>query len=95
MGRYDLTDFEWRVIKPLLPDKPRGVPRVDDRRILSGTIFISHNGLRWRDAPNEYGLAKTFYTRWKRWGDLGVIARKMEGLASEAAVPKTSMIDAT
>ena len=33
MGRYDLTDFEWRIIKPLLPNKPRGVPRVDDRRV--------------------------------------------------------------
>jgi transposase len=35
MGRYDLTDFEWRVIKPLLPNKPRGVARVDDRRVLN------------------------------------------------------------
>jgi transposase len=34
MSRYDLTDFEWRVIKPL-PNKPRGVPRVDDRRVLA------------------------------------------------------------
>lgn len=25
MSRYDLTDFEWRVIEPLLPNKPRGV----------------------------------------------------------------------
>ena len=31
MSRYHLTDFEWRVIEPLLPNKPRGVPRVDDR----------------------------------------------------------------
>lgn len=36
MSRYDLTDFEWRVIEPLLPNKPRGVPRVDDRRVLNG-----------------------------------------------------------
>jgi len=35
MSRYDLTDFEWRVIEPLLPNKPRGVPRVDDRRVLN------------------------------------------------------------
>ena len=33
MSRYDLTDFKWRVIKPLLPNKPRGVPRVDGRRV--------------------------------------------------------------
>jgi hypothetical protein len=28
MSRYNLTDFEWNMIKPLLPNKPRGVPRV-------------------------------------------------------------------
>jgi transposase len=35
MIRYDLTDFEWRVIEPPLPKKARGVPRVDDRRLLA------------------------------------------------------------
>jgi len=39
MSRYDLTDFEWRVIEPLLPNKPRGVPRVDDRRVLNGIFW--------------------------------------------------------
>jgi transposase len=39
MSRYDLTDFEWRVIEPLLPNKPRGVPRVDDRRVLNGHLL--------------------------------------------------------
>jgi len=37
MARFDLTDFEWSVIQPLLPNKPRGVPRVDDRRVLNGS----------------------------------------------------------
>ena len=50
---------------------------------------------QWRDAPREYGPPKTLYNRWKRWGDKGIFARMMEGLASEAAVPKTVMIDAT
>jgi len=31
MRRYELTEFEWRVIAPLLPNKPRGVPRVATR----------------------------------------------------------------
>ncbi len=39
MNRYDLTDFEWSVIEPLLPNKPRGVPRVDDRRVLNGIMW--------------------------------------------------------
>ena len=40
MRRYDLTEFEWRVIEPLLPNKPRGVPRVDDRRVLNGIFWV-------------------------------------------------------
>lgn len=69
---------------------------VGDRRVLSGIIFVNRNGLWWRDAPREYGPAKTLYNRWKRWGGMGVFARIMEeGLASEAAAQKTIMIDAT
>jgi len=48
MSRYDLTDFEWRVIEPLLPNKPRGVPRVDDRRVLNGIFWVLELELRWR-----------------------------------------------
>lgn len=36
MARFDLTDFEWNLIQPLLPNKPRCVPRVDGRRVLNG-----------------------------------------------------------
>jgi len=38
--RYELSDYEWSVIKPMLPNRPRGIPRVDDRRIING-IFLS------------------------------------------------------
>ena len=41
--RYELTDYEWTAIKPMLPNKPRGVPRVNDRRVLNG-IFWSCAG---------------------------------------------------
>ena len=44
MNRYDLTDFEWSVIEPLLPNKPRGVPRVDDRRVLNGIMWVLRSG---------------------------------------------------
>ena len=40
MDEYALTDFEWSVVKPLLPNKPRGVPRVDDRRELNGIFWV-------------------------------------------------------
>ena len=55
MGRYDLTDFEWSIIQPLLPNKPRGVPRVDDRRVLNGIFWVLRTGAPWRDLPQYYG----------------------------------------
>ena len=89
-----LTDAQMDRLRPFFP-KSHGRPRVDDRRVLSGIIFINRNGLRWCDAPAEYGPAKTLYNRWKRWSEKGIFARMMHGLASEAPVPKTVMIDAT
>lgn len=89
-----LTDEQMERLKPFFP-KSHGKPRVDDRRVLSGIIFINRNGLRWCDAPSEYGPPKTLYNRWKRWGDMGVFARMMEGLASEGCEEKVVMIDAT
>ena len=63
--------------------------------MLSGIIFINRNGLRWCDAPKEYGPHKTLYNRWKRWSDNGVFARIMIDLAAEGTEHKTIMIDAT
>jgi transposase len=91
---YWLTDEQMERLRPFFP-KSHGKPRVDDRRVLSGIIFINRNGLRWCDAPKEYGPPKTLYNRWKRWGDMGVFARMMEGLASKGTEQKTIMIDAT
>jgi transposase len=62
---------------------------------LRGRIFVNRNGLRWRDAPREYGPPNTLYNRWKRWSDMGVFARIMEGLAAERPEKETIMIDAT
>jgi transposase len=89
-----LTDEQMARLRRFFP-KSHGRPRVDDRRVLSGIIFINRNGLRWRDAPREYGPHKTLYNRWRRWSDMGVFARIMEGLAAEGADRKTIMMDAT
>ena len=87
-------------LQPYFP-KSHGRPRVDDRRVLSGIVFVNRNGLRWRDATKDYGPHsphsphKTLYNRWKRWGERGVFLRMMEGLAAAEAEPRTVMIDAT
>ncbi|WP_241503296.1 IS5 family transposase [Komagataeibacter melaceti] len=80
--------------RPFFP-KSHGKPRVDDRRVLSGIIFVNRNGLRWRDACREYGPHKTLYNRWKRWSAMGIFIRIMEGLTTGRAEPQTIMIDAT
>jgi hypothetical protein len=53
-------------ISPHLP-RAHGNPRVDDQRVISGIIYVIRNGLRWKDAPKEYGPHKTLYNRFVRW----------------------------
>ena len=89
-----LTEVQLERLRPFFP-KTRGIPRVDDRRVLSGIIFVNRNGLRWRDAPAEYGPHKTLYNRWKRWSRLGVFVRMLEGLAAQSGSDGMLMVDAT
>jgi transposase len=72
----------------------RGVSRVDDKRVLSGIIFINRNGLRWRDAAAEYGPHKTLYNRWFRWSQIGVFAQILQELVRQDAETEMIMIDA-
>ena len=61
-----LSEAQMRRIEPHFP-LSHGVARVDDRRVISGIIFVIRNGLRWRDAPPAYGPHKTIYNRFVRW----------------------------
>ncbi len=79
--RYELTDYEWTAIKPMLPNKPRGVPRANDRRVLNGIFWVLRSGAPWRDLPNAFGPYTTCYNRFVRWGRAGVWARIMNALA--------------
>jgi putative transposase len=54
---------------------PHGIPRVNDRSVISGIVFVIKNGLRWRDAPAVCGSHKTIYNRFDRWGRMGVFNR--------------------
>jgi transposase len=94
MSRYDLTDFEWRVIEPLLPNKPRGVPRVDDRRVLNGILWVLRSGAPWRDLPERYGPRTTCYNRFVRWRKAGVWDRLMADI-TKAHDGEIQMIDST
>ena len=90
-----LSDEAWAAIEPHLPKNQPGARRVDDRRVISGIIFVIRNGLRWRDAPADYGPHKTIYNRFIRWSRLGVFNRIFAELAGKAGEPDAIMIDAT
>jgi transposase len=89
--RYELAD-QWTAIKPMLPNKPRGVPRVNDRRVLNGIFWVLRSGAPWRDLPTAFGPYITCYNRFVRWRRAGVWSRIIEvrATAHDAAV---QMID--
>ncbi|MGD9811705.1 MAG: IS5 family transposase [Sphingomonadaceae bacterium] len=89
-----LSEAQMRRIEPYFP-LSHGVPRVDDRRIISGIIFVIRNGLRWRDAPADYGPPKTIYNRFIRWSRLGVFNKIFAALSAKGGKPDQLMIDAT
>jgi transposase len=89
-----LTASQMRRIRPHFP-LSHGVPRVDDRRVISGIVFVIKGGLRWRDAPPGYGPHKTLYNRFVRWSRMGVFDRIFASLAGEAGEPDRLIIDST
>lgn len=94
MGRHDLTDAEWAIIQPLLPNKVRGVPRVDDRRVINGILWRFRAGTPWRDVPEHYGPRTTLYNRFVRWRKAGVWDRILDAV-SEAYDGDIVMIDSS
>lgn len=83
--RFDLTDFEWTVIQPLVPNKPRGVLSVDDRRVINGILWRLRTGSRWAGVPDRYGPHTTAPT-----GSFGG-AKRASGTMFWARFPRLSM----
>lgn len=94
MARFDLSDAEWVIISPLLPNKPRGVPRTDDRRVLNGIFYILRTGSPWRDLPGRYGPYTTVYNRFNRWAKAGVWISVFRAL-SERSPESMAFIDSS
>jgi transposase len=85
--RYELADYEWATIKPT-----RGVPRVNDRRVLNGIFWVLRSGAPWRDLPEAFGPYTACYNRFVRWRRAGVWSRIIDALAP-AHDPAVQMID--
>ena len=81
-------------IKRYFP-RSHGIPRVDDRRVVIGIIYVIKYGLQWKDAPREYGPYKTLYNRFIRWSRLGVFNRIFAELVEQNGSTTRLMIDAT
>jgi transposase len=94
MARFDLTDREWSIIAPLLPNKSRGVPRTDDRRVLNGIFYVLRTGSPWRDLPERYGPYTTCYNRFNRWAKAGIWLKIFEAL-SRSSPQSLHLIDSS
>ena len=92
--RYALTDTEWNFIQPILPYKPSGVQRVDDRRVLNGIFWILRSGAPWRDLPDCFGPYTTCYNRFTRWQRAGVWDDILEAISGQKDAD-VQMIDST
>jgi transposase len=89
-----LSEAQMARISPHFP-RAHGVPRVDDRRVVSGIVYVIRNGLQWKDAPPAYGPHKTLYNRFIRWSRMGVFDCIFAALAGEGPKPERIMIDTT
>ncbi len=86
MGRFDLTDRQWRRLEPLLPpQRPRtGRPNDDHRRIVNGILWVLRTGAPWRDLPERHGPVGTVSSRSHRWRAAGVWDRALAALQAAA-----------
>ena len=83
-----LTDEQMERLRPFFPEATVGP-------VLSGITVVNRDDMRWCDLVREYGPHKTLYNRWKRWGDMGIFMRMMDGLSAASVERRTIMIDAT
>lgn len=98
--RYALSDDHWAIVESLLPPRPRlGRPRLDDRVILDGILWVLHTGAPWRDLPSRFGNWKTVYSRFNLWTREGVWEQVLqalnESLRESERLSRSWFLDAT
>jgi transposase len=84
----DLTAEQWAVVEPLLP-KPvkradgKGRPRVDNRAILNGILWVMRTGAPWHDMPNRYPSYQTCHRRFQEWVKAGTFETILKKLVQD------------
>ena len=81
----DLTDEQWEVLEPLLPEPPRradgkGRPWREPRGVLNGILWVLRTGAPWRDLPERYPTYQTCHRRFQQWAREGVLSRVLKAL---------------
>ena len=84
----DLTDEQWEVLEPLIPDparRPDGRdrPRRDSRDVLNGILWVLRTGAPWRDLPERYPPYQTCHRRFQRWNEEGVLDEIFRALVKD------------
>jgi transposase len=84
----ELTDEQWSVIAPLIPEPPRradgrGRPWRDTREVMNGVLWILRSGARWQDLPERFPPYQTCHRRFQQWAKDGTLRRVLEALAED------------
>ena len=79
MAKQIVTDELWEIVEPLIPKVERryrypGRKRIDDRKVLTGILFVLRTGISWPDLPQEMGCGAgmTCWRRLQEWNEAGV-----------------------
>lgn len=79
--RYELSDAEWEIVVDLFTVHRRtGRPRVDDRLMLNGVLWVLCSGATWRDMPERFGPWSTVYQRFRDWRNQGTFNKMLKRL---------------
>lgn len=80
--RYELTDYQWQRLEPLLPGRQGWVGRTatNNREFLNAVLWIARSGAPWRDLPERFGPWNSVYQRFRRWARRGHWQRIFEAL---------------
>ncbi len=98
----DLTDEQWKLIEPFLPDaKPGGRPRTTDlREVMNALLYLVRSGCQWRMIPDEFPPWRSCYNYYRAWIANGTwdeinasLRMEVRSQAGRADTPSVAAID--